>query len=443
MNKIPGLAPAQAEETETESALRRLLSSERFRKNSSLRNLLEYLVVRSLRGEQTQLKESTVAMDVFGRPHDFDSRIDNIVRVQAHRLRKLLASYYEEEGAEERIRFSLPRGGYIPHIEEVAIVAEEVAVAAAPVVAAPAVSKPPRNLSLYLALFCAGALVAFAAAALFRPVAQRAPGLEDPRRGALNQVWGSLLKPGVETVVSYSNPVFLVTGPPGRRVFLPYNGVLSMPAGARIDTPPSDLNRSDAAVAGGSAFTFSDGWTGVGEVAAMQRLTALLSPDVNIRVLRSRAVSYADLKDSNVIFLGSPWANEMQKRVNLGNPPLVNDNEGNILNLKPRRGEPARFRAQTDAGNEQLISTYGLFSVLPGVAPGTKILISAGVNTYGTAGAMEFMTHGAGAKEVLGTLQGAKYFQAVIRSEMIRGEPVRSRLVLARAVAATDLFTVH
>ena len=65
-----------SEATDTEAALYRILQSDRFRKNSSLRQLLEYLVTRSLRGQQNQIKEMTVAMDVFGRPKDFDSRID-------------------------------------------------------------------------------------------------------------------------------------------------------------------------------------------------------------------------------------------------------------------------------------------------------------------------------------------------------------------------------
>ena len=141
-----------------------------------------------------------------------------------------------------------------------------------------------------------------------------------------------------------------------------------------------------------------------------------------------------------MIFLGSPWANDMQKKINLGATPLVNDNDGNILNLQPRQGEPASFRAQIDTVSRQILSTYGLFSVLPGVSPGTKVYISAGVNSYGTGGAAEFMTTSAGVKEVMRRLGTGKqqvlpdYFQVVVRSEMIRGEPVENRLVLARTI---------
>jgi len=72
--------------------LERLLQAERFRKSPSLRQLLEYLVRKCAEGSADDIKESTIAMDVFGRPTSFDSRLDNSVRVQDHRLRKTLES---------------------------------------------------------------------------------------------------------------------------------------------------------------------------------------------------------------------------------------------------------------------------------------------------------------------------------------------------------------
>ena len=454
MNNSPELVPPLSEGTETEAALKRLLASERFRKNSSLRHMLEYLVTRTLSGGQNQIKESTVAMDVFGRARDFDSRIDNIVRVQAHRLRKLLTSYYEAEGAGERIRFSIPRGGYIPHIEEVAADGPAELKLVSPIGADSALEPSSVKLEIHpkrfsslarLTLaFLAGVLVCSVtlwALRLIRPEAKRAAGSESAASMPLAAVWGPILKPGLDCVVSYSNPVFLATGdPPAARVYIPYRGLLSVPPGARINISPSDLNLAEGVFGPNPSFYFSDGWSGVGEVAAMHRLAALLAPEVSLRVIRSRALTFADVKDSNVIFLGSPWANDMQKKINLIPTPLVNDNEGNILNLNPRKGEPARFRAQTDPATRQILSTYGLFSVLPGVSPGTKVFISAGVNSYGTAGAAEFMTTSGGVKEVMRRLGTDKqevlpdYFQIVVRSEMIRGEPVENRLVLARAI---------
>ena len=112
----PPLPPAVDAEDLTQY-LERLLQAERFRKSPSLRQLLEYLVRKCAEGSADDIKESTIAMDVFGRPTSFDSRLDNSVRVQAHRLRKTLEKYYEAEGAADEFRITIPKGSYIPAIQ--------------------------------------------------------------------------------------------------------------------------------------------------------------------------------------------------------------------------------------------------------------------------------------------------------------------------------------
>ena len=53
-------------------------------------------------------------MEVFGRGGDFDPRQDTIVRVQGRRLRDRLADYYREQGVEDPVGISLPKGHYVP-----------------------------------------------------------------------------------------------------------------------------------------------------------------------------------------------------------------------------------------------------------------------------------------------------------------------------------------
>ncbi len=54
--------------------------------------------------------------EVFGRPENFDPRLDTIVRVQASNLRRRLADYYANGGANDQIVIALPRGSYVPSI---------------------------------------------------------------------------------------------------------------------------------------------------------------------------------------------------------------------------------------------------------------------------------------------------------------------------------------
>ena len=54
----------------------------------------------------------------FGRDSEFNSSTDAVVRVQAGRLRELLAQYYATEGRHDPIRLVIPRGSYVPAYEE-------------------------------------------------------------------------------------------------------------------------------------------------------------------------------------------------------------------------------------------------------------------------------------------------------------------------------------
>lgn len=97
-----------------EQALEKVLSSRAFRRAGRLRCFLEYVVRRSLAGDEARLKEASIGIDVFDRGGDFDPRIDTIVRVEAIKLRERLLAYYRTEGATDPIAISIPKGAYRP-----------------------------------------------------------------------------------------------------------------------------------------------------------------------------------------------------------------------------------------------------------------------------------------------------------------------------------------
>jgi hypothetical protein len=113
--------------------LQAVLQSPLFERSQSLAHLLSYLCEKTFAGEGDQIKEYSVAVDVFGRPDSFDQDVDSIVRVQANRLRKRLAEYYSGEGASHRMRITVPVGQYIPVFVEVPPVSSSVIQAASTV----------------------------------------------------------------------------------------------------------------------------------------------------------------------------------------------------------------------------------------------------------------------------------------------------------------------
>ena len=98
--------------------LARIESSATFRRSPRHQQLLRYLVTRTLVGDAARLKESVVAVEVFGRdPARFDPQKDTTVRVEARRLRQKLTRFYAREGGDCALAIRLDAGGYVPTFE--------------------------------------------------------------------------------------------------------------------------------------------------------------------------------------------------------------------------------------------------------------------------------------------------------------------------------------
>ena len=94
--------------------LERVLASRVFQQVDRLKRFLSFIVVETLAGRRSELKEYVVGVQVFGKEESFDPRTDPVVRVQARRLRARLAQYYQEEGQADEVVIDLPKGGYTP-----------------------------------------------------------------------------------------------------------------------------------------------------------------------------------------------------------------------------------------------------------------------------------------------------------------------------------------
>jgi len=92
----------------------RVLASSGFARNERMAQFLRFVVERHLTGKDSELKESVIAMEVFGRRPDHDLTRDSIVRTEAGRLRSRLSEYYTSEGKDDPMIIELPKGGYVP-----------------------------------------------------------------------------------------------------------------------------------------------------------------------------------------------------------------------------------------------------------------------------------------------------------------------------------------
>jgi adenylate cyclase len=97
---------------EVRAQLERILASRCFEQAARSSGFLRFAVEQTLAGQGDRLKGYTIAVEVFGRPPDFDAQTDPLVRVEAGRLRRRLIEYYADEGRDDPVRVDLPRGSY-------------------------------------------------------------------------------------------------------------------------------------------------------------------------------------------------------------------------------------------------------------------------------------------------------------------------------------------
>jgi hypothetical protein len=138
---------ADIDPTAVLKAMEEILHSAPFRTSKQCQDMLRYVVEHSLRQEQESLRERVIGANVFGRSPDYDTSDDPVVRVRAADIRKRLAQYYQSAApGVTSIHIEIPSGSYranfdvIPHESIGPAAAHEIEPAA--VVPAPAHPQP-------------------------------------------------------------------------------------------------------------------------------------------------------------------------------------------------------------------------------------------------------------------------------------------------------------
>jgi len=108
-------APISKEECE--AALRSVTGSDTFQGSARLQEFLTYVVECSLSGDGSRIRAKTIAEDVYGRSLGTTDDNENVVRVDAGRLRRRLDMYYLKKGQFDPVIIKIDPGGYEPRFE--------------------------------------------------------------------------------------------------------------------------------------------------------------------------------------------------------------------------------------------------------------------------------------------------------------------------------------
>ena len=94
--------------------IQKIIADPAFNDSIVLKNFLVFVVNETLKGNANQLNEYTIAVNVLDKPAHFRPEESGVVRIHAGRLRRALSSYYTQSGVFDKIRVSIPKGGFVP-----------------------------------------------------------------------------------------------------------------------------------------------------------------------------------------------------------------------------------------------------------------------------------------------------------------------------------------
>lgn len=384
---------------ELREQVRRILASETLRHADTLKRLFAYLAEKSLAGEAGALKEYVVGVDVFGKPQDYDPQKDASVRIQTGKLRQKLEEYYFKEGARDPVRIEFPKGHFELHFR--------------PNDAVQPGAVPQRKWKAAALVLGAAWLATCAAWFLWRA------GPSDSFTSEQQALWAPLISKDRPVLICLGTPLF-VKGPPGF-----FRSPLVNRWEEALESPDLEWMRAD--IAAGRATPVQI-YTGVGDAMAAAEIARLLTAGgARFLLRRSSALSWEDLANHHIVFLGPP---KYTPRIN--EIPVQRDlvMEGRrIRNLRPRPGEPETLEGSWPDHSPHVVEDYALISRVPGLHGRTRYLILSASSTEGTAAAAQFVTDPRFAAELVRRVSGGsgqvpEFFDAVIRARFRAMVPV-------------------
>lgn len=436
-------------------ALQRLLESRTLSKSKSARRILKYIVEASVSGHAEEIKEYTIAVDALKCPEDFDPKTDNKIRVQVQRLRKKLEEYYRGEGAHDPIHILIPIGHYTPQFQP-APPKENVGKGIGKALLPSSTRILLRNNAasflyglkgLILVLLI---LVVALAMSFFRQPADRALSASARRvlPASLACLWQHFVSNSPPPLIIYSNAHFLISNE-GDLYRFNTGGAHPAPLGSKV-LSLTGLRRPAPLPKGIGPLYYFDAYTGTGEVVGSARIGQLLSREgEGFSIERDGVVSYSDIRDSNVIFLGASLEDPVLRSLPISpdlafeerdQPEFVGSLE--IRDNHPAPGQPSIYRLQRTPNGQAIVGDYALISLLPGMVPARYTMVLAGISTIGTEAAAEFATSKDSMRVVASMIpkspnaaQGTPYFQALLHVQIRDGQCVKTTCLFVRKLS--------
>lgn len=437
--------PSQRAAVEYE--LNAIVKSSHFSGSKRCQEFLEFIVRQKLDGNVESLNERFLGMEIFGRPIDYETGTDSIVRVRANDVRRRLAVYYSDHPVTSKVTIHLASGSYVPefhwlepvssHAAE-AVSAEHFPVDLAIAHGIPEATSPDlhhagsstqAHSAHWPRLIGAIAIALVVGCCAGWWLKQRAverilyPWRYSP---AMNSLWTGILNNKHATDVVLSDASFQLLQDIGKKTFTLDEYLNRSYIGpAQAPNSPMDIQ---AVLHQISTKNFGNS----SEYRLAQRILTLDPLGNEIHIYNARDYSSSLVTQDNVILIGSqytnPWQRLFNSELNFVTEDPQKDNPGLIINLHPKSGEPPTYAPTDSVG-------YCVVAYLPNPGTSGTVLLIEGSSSEATEAGGDFLLSedqlAAFEKQLHST--SIPYFEVLLKTSQARGTPIAATVAAYRS----------
>ena len=411
--------------------LQRVASSAPLRRANRLQELLQFLGQSALKDGREQLHEQEIGVKVFGRPENYDTSIDNIVRTNVSDLRKRIETYFANEGAQEPVIIEIPRGRYLPvfrpRVAEATPdtsngadqpepdVLPDVSIADAKPKVQPKFGSLRSIAAIVIILILtAGCATLWLRLRVFEH--ELHPWKDSPSVAAF---WSDFLGASGRTDVILPDTSFgLIESLSGKR--FSFNQYLNRSYSQQIETAPMS---ADTRTAINTVASQNIGTQSTFKLA--ERILALDPLGEKMHPYSARDYMPELVKHDNVILLGArianPWDELFESRMN-----FVAETENSvttIVNRSPASGEQKLYTRTDNSG-------YCTVALLPNPSGSGRVLLLEGTSSEATEAAGDFLL----SEEQMSRFRHHinadhfPYFEVLLKISSVRGTPLTATI---------------
>jgi hypothetical protein len=405
-----------AEKELVRQQMNRLLETHHFRNSRRYPALFRFIIEETLNGRGEFLKERLLGVQVFGRPADYDTASDPVVRVTVAEIRKRIAQYYHDEAHDHEMRIELLPGGYEPEFRTGRHPEQHDAALnhAEPVHPAPShsVSDVPfvaaKRIS-HTRWYMSGAVIAVLIAVGSMYVWQ----VMHP--SALDEFWAPITASSNHTVILCLPVAGGKYGAAADSELSPTGEIRPIPTAISSQPKPTTYLALESL---GENVVFSD-------VLALSRVSDVVATHhAQSRYLLNTAVTLDDLRQGPSVLIGAldnQWTLRAleQLRYQFGGSRLESYW---IVDTKTGKQTPWSMDLKTPIGS--VTRDYGIVARIHDQATGQIEVLIGGIGMTGTAAAGELLTDPAlieGLRKKVGPGFHDHNFEAVISTDVVNG----------------------